>query len=1183
MTSDVITGTTDAAVGNELPTDGWERIRVTLNALTASAQAYVELVCSAASGTAWFACPQLETGEVMNAFNLVSNGDFRYTTTSGAQTLPLDWDQGANNLTTANTGVFAASTDSTFPSALEGNYVQVEGRPDKSLMGFVQYYDMTGKAGDIFVVGGWADGKSIPNADSRDKGFTLALSLKKSDGTWIDPAVYPFNDEWVGWQQNCYAAAAGYDYTQIALYILYTGNCNKAKFTNIFLHREAYGTTFGYDDNGNVLSTSNLAGQKSKATYDSADNVQTYVQPGRDDSVSDNQYWAYYGDSDAERKKHLPWRTRTPMHVMDVFDYDEVGNKTSSRRVDYRVYTEGESESSYPYIRTETTYSNDKNYENAIKNACGNTSSQNINPSDGTLMSSTDANGNTINYTYDASRRLVEVLSQANNKASHSKCTYEADNIKSVSHNTISDTNDDVIYEFTYDGLGQPTSMSIGGIPIWNKTYKDDRSGLLEMVQYSNNQCVKYEYDDYDRLENIYYNNETTPRYSYRRGANGKIAEIVDRELNRIITVDFDLTDRPCVYELKDHNDKIYESRYKYDKFNNLVMFSEIANSEKYTTSFMYDRDNRILEVVYEQLGYKISYTYDALGRLTSECVKNENDIMLSNVTYNYMPGGYGENSTTSMIFSINQGDVSIEYGYDENGNVTHELCGDTNIEYSYDELGQLHRVDSQNEMQTWVYDYDRGGNIISKTKYEYTTNNLGQSQETVMYSYNDENWKDKLTSFNGTAISYDNAGNPVNDGKWNYTWANGHKLVGMSSADANLLLTYNHTGNRIRKVYNTDSFQEVTDYTMHDQRIVHMVTVHTDDNGTVSQENMHFFFASTSRPMMVSYNGNEFIYVYNLHGDVIGIRDTSGNLVVKYSYDVWGNLLNTTGLLANTLGKRNPYRYRTYIYDEESQLYYLANRYYNPTWGRFLTPDISAETVPSVLLQERSVYSYCYNDPVSFADENGKMGFLAALGTMAVGGLVNAALGIVDSLVTGQAQDISLGSIAKDFVSGSISTGASLVYNPLMAAGCDIVLTAAEYIMYDCIYKGENFSATELRDKVLYTGVTSLIGNVLPDDKVVDMLYTIDASLTETLLISMPKAYEQKSKQRQESSSNTTQAKPKEQTVSDKRVVTAGTRMGDYIIRSTFTYPKIGELPILVPAYHIKSGKLAELAIYPR
>ena len=66
-------------------------------------------------------------------------------------------------------------------------------------MGFVQYYDMNGKQGDVFVVGGWADGKSVPNANSWDKGFTLALSLKKkSDGKWIRPAVYPFNGEWVG-------------------------------------------------------------------------------------------------------------------------------------------------------------------------------------------------------------------------------------------------------------------------------------------------------------------------------------------------------------------------------------------------------------------------------------------------------------------------------------------------------------------------------------------------------------------------------------------------------------------------------------------------------------------------------------------------------------------------------------------------------------------------------------------------------------------------------------------------------------------------------------------------------------------------------------------------------------------------------------------------------------------------
>ena len=143
-------------------------------------------------------------------------------------------------------------------------------------MGFVQYYDISGNAGDVFVVGGWANGRSIPNATTRDKGFCLALSLKKTDGTWINPEVYSFNGEWVGWQQCCYAAGAGAAYTQIALYVLYTGNCNTAKFTNIFLHREAYGTSFGYDSDGNVLSASNLAGQQMHMTYDTAHNVQTY-------------------------------------------------------------------------------------------------------------------------------------------------------------------------------------------------------------------------------------------------------------------------------------------------------------------------------------------------------------------------------------------------------------------------------------------------------------------------------------------------------------------------------------------------------------------------------------------------------------------------------------------------------------------------------------------------------------------------------------------------------------------------------------------------------------------------------------------------------------------------------------------------------------------------------------------
>lgn len=61
---------------------------------------------------------------------------------------------------------------------------------------------------------------------------------------------------------------------------------------------------------------------------------------------------------------------------------------------------------------------------------------------------------------------------------------------------------------------------------------------------------------------------------------------------------------------------------------------------------------------------------------------------------------------------------------------------------------------------------------------------------------------------------------------------------------------------------------------------------------------------------------------------------------MVSYSYDVWGKPISKTGTLANTLGKLNPFRYRGYIFDEETGLYYLRSRYYNPNLCRFINTD---------------------------------------------------------------------------------------------------------------------------------------------------------------------------------------------------------------------------------------------------
>ena len=64
------------------------------------------------------------------------------------------------------------------------------------------------------------------------------------------------------------------------------------------------------------------------------------------------------------------------------------------------------------------------------------------------------------------------------------------------------------------------------------------------------------------------------------------------------------------------------------------------------------------------------------------------------------------------------------------------------------------------------------------------------------------------------------------------------------------------------------------------------------------------------------------------------GLVDSSDAQVVAYTYDAWGNPLTTTGTMAGTLGKLNPFRYRGYVYDAETGIYYVASRYYDPERG---------------------------------------------------------------------------------------------------------------------------------------------------------------------------------------------------------------------------------------------------------
>lgn len=99
---------------------------------------------------------------------------------------------------------------------------------------------------------------------------------------------------------------------------------------------------------------------------------------------------------------------------------------------------------------------------------------------------------------------------------------------------------------------------------------------------------------------------------------------------------------------------------------------------------------------------------------------------------------------------------------------------------------------------------------------------------------------------------------------------------------------------------------------------------------------------------------------------------------MVEYKYDSWGNhaVLDANGAdiaSATHIGNLNPFRYRGYYYDEETGLYYLNSRYYDPETGRFISPD-DVDVLNDTFLQPNglNLYAYCYNNPVMMTDPDG-------------------------------------------------------------------------------------------------------------------------------------------------------------------------------------------------------------------
>ena len=519
-------------------------------------------------------------------------------------------------------------------------------------------------------------------------------------------------------------------------------------------------------------------------------------------------------------------------------------------------------------------------------------------------------------------------------------------------------------YNFVYDKWGNNTEVKVGDQSLVTNTYKSN-NGLLTQQEYGNKFKVGHAYDSLDRETSRSYNGATKFYWTYNADGNlarytessGRVLEYLYDDIGRLLQVSG--ADGSYVKTSYDKLDKSTELHYK-------------TGSQPRDVYFNYsDKDNLPLNVKFGPSSkYIVENSYDDLTRLKTRTYAVPGVDNKVSASYGYVDWTSTENRTTGTVRGIDYAYVSGGlstydrwYEYDGVGNITSENVWTSDAtkplreSYSYDSKNQLVRHDSVTQNCTITYSYDAGGNITAKKIYAYTTGSLdGKTpNETINYTYDNDAWKDELTSYKGEAIEYDDIGNPELYRGWGMTWQ-GRQLV-KAEKDKTLTFTYDSEGIRTSKTVGSTT----TKYLLNGTQILAQTT-----NGITTS---FFYDQQGNRVAMADSSNHFYYYIYNLQGDVIALADAAtGKLVVTYTYDAWGKLVELKDTTANSIGTQNPFRYRGYYYDTETSLYYLQSRYYDPDTGRFISAD--GQLNEGVL--GYNMFAYCENNPVNMSDESG-------------------------------------------------------------------------------------------------------------------------------------------------------------------------------------------------------------------
>ncbi|NKB39015.1 MAG: tandem-95 repeat protein [Gammaproteobacteria bacterium] len=443
-----------------------------------------------------------------------------------------------------------------------------------------------------------------------------------------------------------------------------------------------------------------------------------------------------------------------------------------------------------------------------------------------------------------------------------------------------------------------------------------------------------------------------------------------------------------------------------------------IDNGTPYTTSYNYDGNGRLHQVIYPTspsyptTGFTAEYFYNIRGYLETVHEVNLASAPIFQATdvdaEGRLLGQYlGDGSLTTQGYAGGSGRLLYSNASRHNGGSPQNI---QNQSYQYDQVGNIRSRSDLLKTLTETFQYD-GLDRLTEAKIGINT--------AVTYAYNamgNLNTKSDLGTFTYPLVSdprphavtgvsfnagagggsetytYDENGNQTssihtNNDVRNITWTSFDKPASITKVGgASRSFTYGPDGARYKQVHSDGT-----------------TTHYVDDGQYVKKENTNL--SLETHELTVFANGQavavivdkpgggtpvkETKYLHRDHlGSITAVTDVDmGTLTIEsLSYDAFGKRRNATTWVGANAGIPSLDRgYTGHEHLDDVDIIHMNGRIYDPNLGRMLSPDPIVQT--PLNSQNWNRYSYVVNNPLKFTDPSGYMRFGLSVGYVAIGG----------------------------------------------------------------------------------------------------------------------------------------------------------------------------------------------------